>query len=186
MQFKLLALATTVLSATQASAALTAAQVVGNIKYVTQLSANANADATGISASNGPDSIPRAIQDFKAIVTAVTQDVAAMEDTHKTRRQAATSGTSFSAQEQNDICSAFRDFVTVHQQLLSTVIGKQSLFARYYYSAPMASILRSLEGGVDTLAYGIVDVVPTCARGAQSDKSKLDAALDQAIAKYQG
>ena len=44
-----------------------------------------------------------------------------------------------------------QQFVKVHQLLLSTVIGKHSIFAQFGVTAPIAAILRSLEAGIDVI-----------------------------------
>jgi hypothetical protein len=48
------------------------------------------------------------------------------------------------------IFDAFRDFVMVHQQLLNILIGKAGLLQTVpVVGAPVATVLRSLEGIVD-------------------------------------
>ena len=37
----------------------------------------------------------------------------------------------------------------VHQNLLSVVFGKHSILAQFGVTAPVAAILRTLEGGID-------------------------------------
>ena len=48
---------------------------------------------------------------------------------------------------------------------------------------PLAGVLRTLEGGVDTLALGIIKTVPTCKAAAQKDLDDLDATLGDAVGK---
>lgn len=67
---------------------------------------------------------------------------------------------------------------------MSTVIGKHGLLSQAQFTQPVAAILRQLESGVDTLAFGIIDLVPTCAEGATADKNKLDDTLQSAEDKY--
>ncbi|KAJ5151629.1 hypothetical protein N7492_009924 [Penicillium capsulatum] len=86
--------------------------------------------------------------------------------------------------EQNQVCGAFREFVRVHQALLNTVIGKHGLLSLTPFTKPVAAVLRTLEGGVDTIAFAIIDLVPTCAEGATNDKNKLDMTLKEAQDKY--
>lgn len=73
----------------------------------------------------------------------------------------------------------------VHQDLLSTVIGKHGLLSLTPFTQPIAAVLRSLESGVDTIAFGIIDSVPTCAQDATQNKNSLDSTLGDAIDTYQ-
>ena len=75
-------------------------------------------------------------------------------------------------------------FVTVHQQLLATIIGKHGLLSLTPFTQPVAQVLRVLEGGVDTLAFGIIDSVPTCAQDATQNKNSLDRTLEDAVNEY--
>lgn len=83
---------------------------------------------------------------------------------------------------QKKICETFRDFVRVHQALLETVIGRAGLLSSTPFTAPLATVLRVVEGGVDSLAFGIIDLVPTCASGAESDKADLDESFEEVFA----
>lgn len=72
----------------------------------------------------------------------------------------------------------------MHQQLLQIVIGKHGLLSLTPFTQPMAAVLRTLEGGVDKLAFGIIDSVPTCAQDATQNKDSLDSTLGDAINVY--
>lgn len=72
----------------------------------------------------------------------------------------------------------------VHQELLKTVIGKHGLLSLTPFTQPIAQVLRVLEGGVDTLAFGIIDSVPTCAQEATQNKNSLDMTLEEAQNTY--
>ncbi len=72
----------------------------------------------------------------------------------------------------------------VHQELLKTVIGKHGLLSLTPFTQPIAHLLRALEGGVDTLAFGIIDTVPTCAQDAIQNKNSLDMTLQEAEDTY--
>ncbi|OJJ58353.1 hypothetical protein ASPSYDRAFT_46370 [Aspergillus sydowii CBS 593.65] len=90
----------------------------------------------------------------------------------------------YSDSEQQGVCNAFRTFVMVHQELLKTVIGKHGLLSLTPFTQPIAHLLRALEGGVDTLAFGIIDTVPTCAQDAIQNKNSLDMTLQEAEDTY--
>lgn len=72
----------------------------------------------------------------------------------------------------------------VHQELLKTVIGKHGILSLTPFTQPIAAVLRTLEGGVDTLAFGIIDSVPGCAQDATQNKNNLDSTLGDAIDTY--
>lgn len=74
--------------------------------------------------------------------------------------------------------------MVVHQQLLATVIGKHGVLSQVQSTQQVAAILRALEGGVDQIAFMIIDLVPTCAAGAKSDQDSLDDSLANAINVY--
>lgn len=147
---------------------------------------------------------------FRRIVTLVTNDIAAMGEKDKRdpvdaaqtswskKRQAAPP---FTEANQQAICDAFRgvshrrsdhqllkpdmkQFVRVHQALLATVIGKHGLLSTFGVARPIARVLRELEKVVDTLAFGIIDLVPFCAQSATQDKDALDRSLRDAVDTY--
>jgi hypothetical protein len=64
------------------------------------------------------------------------------------------------------------------------MIGKHGLLSLTPYTQPIAQLLRSLEGSVDALAFGIIDVIPTCAQDATNNKNSLDQTLATAIDIY--
>jgi hypothetical protein len=75
-------------------------------------------------------------------------------------------------------------FVKVHQNLLKTIIGKKGLLSGTPFTAPIAAGLRGIEGVVDKLAFGIIDLVPTCADGAKEDADALKGTIGDAIKEY--
>ncbi|KAH9474941.1 hypothetical protein JR316_0012039 [Psilocybe cubensis] len=83
------------------------------------------------------------------------------------------------------IVDALTDFVKVHQILLSTVIGKQSIFAQFLLTAPIAAALRALESEVDFFAFSLIALIPTRTSSVKDCQQSLDSSLGDAIAKYQ-
>lgn len=135
----------------------------------------------------------KVINNFRQIVELVGKDIEAMSGGSEPPK--------YSESEQKAICDAFRNvrsstspvcrrgtltcqFVVVHQNLLKTVIGKEGFLSNTPYTAPMAAVLRTLEAGVDKLAYGIIDSVPTCADSAKKNKKMLDSTLANAVDAY--
>ena len=75
-------------------------------------------------------------------------------------------------------------FVRVHQALLATVIGKHGILASTPFTQPIAQVLQVIEGGVDTLAFDIIDLVPTCAAETTDNKNAVDQSLIDAVNTY--
>lgn len=90
----------------------------------------------------------------------------------------------FSKSDQTGICSAFSNFVKVHQNLLKIIIGQNGIRSKTPFTGPIAAVLRILEGGVDGLAFTIIGFVPTCAATAKEDLRMLDATLDKTVDVY--
>lgn len=64
------------------------------------------------------------------------------------------------------------------------MIGKHGVLSLTPFTQPIAAVLRILEEGVDKLAFGIIDSVPTCAQDATQNKNSLDSTLGDAIDEY--
>lgn len=71
----------------------------------------------------------------------------------------------------------------MHQELLKIVIGKSGLLEGIFLG-PVAAVLRSLEGVIDTLSFGVIDSAPVCEAAATTDKSHLDDILGKAVCAY--
>ncbi|KAK3389898.1 UVI-1 protein [Podospora didyma] len=164
-------------------AAITPAEVVNNIKAVTMKSQALQAPAQSISIINGPLIIvglgpfPAIITGFADIVTTATAAVAQMQGNADVP-----AGPSAVA-----IADAFREFVRVHQALLNILIGKSGLFTTVpIIGAPVAQVLRSVEGVVDQIAFGLIDTVESQATSLQADADALKMTLRTAIDSYDG
>ncbi|KAJ5117578.1 hypothetical protein N7448_011210 [Penicillium atrosanguineum] len=198
-----------------ANAAISAQQMVANIDAITSKSSETNDIAKTISVTNFFSTGPQLINNFKDIITTVTNDITAMnskrslvarqeclnvEDVEKCledlgeiiedpseilgEKKKKRQNPVYSDTDQEAICTSFRGFVHVHQQLLQTVIGKHGLLSLTPFTQPIAQVLRTLEGGVDTIAFGIIDTVPTCAQDATQNKNSLDSTLTDAVNEY--
>jgi len=87
------------------------------------------------------------------------------------------------------VANAFRSFIRVHQVLLNILIGKAGLFQTVpFIGAPVAAVLRQVENVVDTIAFGLIDIIqpPTQRNQVSSDANSLSGSIDTAIGKYQG
>lgn len=90
----------------------------------------------------------------------------------------------YTAANQYAICEAARNFVRVHQQLLETVIGKHGVLSLTPFTVPVALALQGIESGVDSIAFGIINVVPVCADDARRDFGALSVTIKKAEIKY--
>ncbi|KAI1499739.1 hypothetical protein F5X99DRAFT_410782 [Biscogniauxia marginata] len=174
MQFKLSAFAAVLSVVSHAQAQLSDVEIVGNINAVTDLSADTQLIAAGITYQNVPDRGPKTIDNFRGIADLVTKDISGMSGQNVPP----------AVEGQTKICEAFRNFVIVHQQLLDTVISKRGFLSQSEYTVPIAQVLLAIEGGVDTHAFETIDLVPTCSGGFNEDKLSLDAKLKLAIEVY--
>ncbi|KAK6357679.1 hypothetical protein TWF718_001987 [Orbilia javanica] len=166
-------------------AALTPAQMVGNIQMLTQKSMALQTPAKSITILNGPlivvglGPFPQIIAGFTEIVTITTTAIAQMQG----------SAVITNPTDAKNIADAFRNFVKVHQALLNILIGKAGLFNTVpIIGAPVAAVLRQLENIVDTVAFGLIDLVEVAVHKAamQSDATSLSGSITITINAYQG
>ncbi|GAB1734378.1 hypothetical protein NU195Hw_g5193t1 [Hortaea werneckii] len=156
--------------------AVTADQMVANIKKVTQLSQDLQPKADAISTDGlgfvTTNQFQPVIEGFQQIIRVVYDDIDSMSDS-----------TEYTAANAQPVCDAFSDFIVVHQELLRIMIGKSGLLESIFLG-PVAAVLRSLEEVVDSLAFGVIDSVPSCQASATQQKRDLDDTLDKAICVY--
>ncbi|PQE24170.1 UVI-1 protein [Rutstroemia sp. NJR-2017a BVV2] len=91
--------------------------------------------------------------------------------------------------DEKDIANAFREFVKVHQALLNILIGKAGLFNTVpLIGQPVAQVLRSLEGVVDTIALGLINSIDdaTVSASMTADAGSLKGSVTLAISTYSG
>ncbi|KAM0273270.1 hypothetical protein ACHAQH_008339 [Verticillium albo-atrum] len=179
MQFKVLALVFTALAGVVHGQEFSANTLTFTINAIADISQETNDIAVTINPFN-PISIvtavPRVILNFKNIATTVASKILMLGNVQMEE--------DFPESGQNQICGAFRNFVKIHQNLLNTIIGRSGFLARTPFGAPIAAILRVLEGGVDRLALSIIGFVPACAEGAMQDKMALDQTFSVAIGRF--
>ncbi|CAI7676812.1 unnamed protein product [Penicillium manginii] len=166
----------------------TGPQLINNFKDIIQTATN---DITAMNTKRSIHArqecldvtdIERCIQDLGEIVDDPSEILGSKRfvKVEKKRQDAP----AYSDTEQQAVCTAFREFVMIHQELLKTVIGKHGLLSLTPFTKPIAAVLQTLEGGVDELAFGIIDSVPTCAQDATQNKNSLDSTLRDARDKY--
>ncbi|PMD12183.1 UVI-1 protein [Hyaloscypha hepaticicola] len=161
--------------------AMTAPEVVANINIITGQSQALQAPANSINLLSGPlfligqGPFPQIVVGFSQIITTVTDDIQAMQGQQP-----------FSVMsDEQSILDAFTTFVEVHQELLNILIGKAGILNDLpLVGPPVAQVLRSLEGVVDTIAFGLIAAVPDVSAPFTTQKNALDVTIGQAIAAY--
>ncbi|KAI0868881.1 UVI-1 [Hypoxylon argillaceum] len=169
--------------ATTAMAALTPAQIADSLKTITTQSQNLQGPAQSITIVNAPlivigqGPFPPIISGFTQIVTTATAAISQFDGTPKITNQA----------DADLVFGAFRTFVRVHQELLNILIGKAGILTQLpFVGPPVAAVLRSVEGVVDSVAIFLIDTVEARAKDIESDANSLGGTLDLTIEKYQG
>ncbi|KAM3535570.1 hypothetical protein MY4038_001255 [Beauveria bassiana] len=158
-------------------------QVLNNFRKIVQIVKDDIAAVSG-SDSSGSEARPEFLN-----VTNVQECTSGIQKMNKTsarvngveKRQAVPP---YTETNQQLICDALATFVQVHIALLSTVIGKSGLLSYKPLTAPIGAVLRTLEGVVDTLAFGIIALIPFCADDTQQRIDSLDQKFQEAKAAY--
>ncbi|KAH9035232.1 hypothetical protein EDB85DRAFT_2288783 [Lactarius pseudohatsudake] len=165
-----------------AVSALTPDQIVTNVNIVTQVSKDANDLLSQLSPSTPPSQLPALVpdisqklaKDFQIIISNITADITATQATSPFVDCPAAAAV---------IVVALK-FVTVHQTLLSTVIGKHAFFAQFGVTAPILAALRALEAIIDKFADSMIDLI-SCANGpVTKDQDDLDKSVGDTINQY--
>ncbi|KAJ6619198.1 hypothetical protein B0H10DRAFT_1913109 [Mycena sp. CBHHK59/15] len=167
-----------ILSPRGALAALTVDEVVTNVGIVTSVSGNINDLLGGLTTSTSPSQVrtmgQTVVANFNTIISDLGGDVTAMQATLP-----------FGDADALLIVQALKEFVAIHQALLSTVISKHGIFAQFGVTAPIAAVLRSLEASIDSFAFAMIDMIPTQAPSVQTDKNSLDSSVGNTITLYE-
>ncbi|KAK4466808.1 hypothetical protein QBC42DRAFT_335305 [Cladorrhinum samala] len=163
--------------------AVTPQQIAGTLKDITDLSLKLQKPAQAITIVNAPLIIigqgpfPELIKGFTEIVTVATTTISQFPGTPQITSEA--DGTL--------VFDSFRAFVSVHQQLLNILIGKAGILTQIpLVGAPVAAVLRSVEGVVDSIAIFLINTVETRAKDLTYEANSLGNTLDLTIQKYQG
>ncbi|KAN0128113.1 hypothetical protein V8E53_013211 [Lactarius tabidus] len=180
MLFRIIAtFASVALISQGALAGLTVQQVVDNIGIATTVSGNAANALSQITPTSPPNVIENTgqqlVTNFNTIISDLQGDITAM--------QATTPLTDCTVAQ--PIIDALRTFVNVHQTLLATVIGKHGILAQFGVTAPVATVLQSLEAVIDSFAFAMINMIPCASDSVNSDQQQLDQTVGQAITLYQ-
>ncbi|KAI0648390.1 hypothetical protein C8Q79DRAFT_925306 [Trametes meyenii] len=150
--------------------------VVDNIHTVTTLSDNLRVVCSGITATNIFTQGPALVAGFQGIVTTVTQ----VNEQMSTISDPSPLGDD----DAQLVVNALTTFVQVHQALLNVVIGKHSIAAQFFFTAPIAAVLRALEAIVDAFATGLIALIPTQKNAATTQFASLTITIQKAITVY--
>ncbi|KFY04321.1 hypothetical protein V491_09388 [Pseudogymnoascus sp. VKM F-3775] len=170
-------------------AAATPQQIADGIKSITQKSQALQAPAQSITIVNAPlivigqGPFPQIIAGFTDIIsTATTLSGQIGAAKRMARRQHVARGP-----DDDLVFNSFREFVRVNQQLLNILIGKSGVLTSVpLVGQPVATVLRSLEGIVDTIAISLISTFEARAKDLTSEANSLGSTLDLAIQKYEG
>ncbi|KIM37066.1 hypothetical protein M413DRAFT_423909 [Hebeloma cylindrosporum] len=165
-------LVSSVLFTQAALAALTPDQVVTNVGIVTSISGDLNSILSGLTNVETPAHVVNVAKtvttDLESMISKLLGDLTARDAT-----------TPFTDDEAEPIVDALRHV------LLSTVIGKQTIFAQFGLTGPIAEVLRRLEARIDSFSSSMTDLVPTRKDEVASAKASLDSSVRNAYTKYE-
>ncbi|KAI0436190.1 hypothetical protein F4803DRAFT_543141, partial [Xylaria telfairii] len=185
--------------ASTAMAALTPQQIADGLTLITQKSQALQAPAQSITVLNGPliaigqGPFPGIIAGFTDIVSTANTLIAQLagsapitkrEEKEKEHPKDMMIARGPDAQQ---VRAAFLQFVAVHQALLNILIGKAGLFSVVpIIGQPVATVLRSVEGVVDTIAIDLINLIRDPSADITPDANSLDATLALSISSYEG
>ncbi|KAK7920119.1 hypothetical protein PG985_008141 [Apiospora marii] len=158
-------------------------QVATHIKGLTQKSQDLQAPAQSITIVNGPlimigqGPYPQIIAGLKDIVSAGSTALSQMQGMAEVPK----------GKESDAICDAFREFARVHQELLKTLTGKAGMSQQVpFIGQPVAAVLRQDESVTDSLAFSLMDNVPSRASDLQAEAKSLSETIETCIQTHQG
>ncbi|KAG7285940.1 hypothetical protein NEMBOFW57_008236 [Staphylotrichum longicolle] len=162
-------------------AALTPTQLADGIKILTTKSQALQAPAQSITILNAPlivlgqGPFPQIITGFTDIVSTATVIISQLNGMPPVA----------AGPDSDLIFNAFREFVRVHQALLNILIGKAGIIEKVpVVGEPVASVLRSVESVVDTIAITLINNVQSRSADITADANSLGNSLDLCIQKY--
>ncbi|KAI1370009.1 hypothetical protein F5Y08DRAFT_325120 [Xylaria arbuscula] len=180
--------------ASGAMAALSGQQIADGIKTITQKSQALQPTAQSITVLNagliviGQGPFPPLITGFNDIVSTgntLISQLAGSGPIQKRGEKEHARDLAARGPDADAVFTAFREFVAVHQALLNILIGKAGLLEQIpVVGQPVATVLRAVEGVVDTLAIDIINLLQDHAGDVTSDANSLDSTLQLAISKY--
>ncbi|KAI0174425.1 hypothetical protein BJ166DRAFT_492946 [Pestalotiopsis sp. NC0098] len=157
------------------TAALTPDQILSAIQTLTQKSQAVEASAESIIVSGGPLGVMPVILGLTDLSTAATVATAQIQGTH-----VASDSVDIEAIE-----DAFRSLVGADEDLLNVMIARAGLLRTVPVAgAPIASLLRPIEGVVNAIATSLIQV--TDGTGIRDQVDSLEDTIARAIDAYGG
>lgn len=163
-------------------ASVTAPQLVSDIQTITAKGQALQAPAQSISLVNGPLIVvglgpyPQIIAGFTDIIQTLTSDIGAAEGTK-----------SLKDSDAKAVANAVQELVRVHQVLLNILTGKAGLFTNVpVIGAPVAQVLRSYEGVIDTFFFQVADIASAESKTIKAQVDSLDGTISTAIKAHEG
>lgn len=72
-------------------------------------------------------------------------------------------------------------YATVNSDFASTLASREGLLGINTLTAPLEAGIRALESNVDVLAFGVIDLVPTCVSVAQNPLKTLGKGFENLV-----
>ncbi|KAI0388788.1 hypothetical protein F5Y17DRAFT_179497 [Xylariaceae sp. FL0594] len=188
--------------ASTAFSAATPQQIADGIKLITQKSAALQAPAQSITALNAPliaiggGPFPTIIAGFQDIISTANTIISQLPGTQAIQKRASDHPRDFAVEKEESglitraadadlVFDTFREFVRVHQALLNILIGKAGILAKVpVIGQPVATVLRGVEGVVDTIAINLINLTQARAGDLTAEANTIDATLVLTIQSY--
>ncbi|KAJ6452621.1 hypothetical protein C8R45DRAFT_847617 [Mycena sanguinolenta] len=160
-----------------ALAQLTPTQVVAAINLVTQISANTNLAIIMLTTSTPGDQVQTGsmtlVNNLNTIINDISADTSAIEATPP-----------FTDNLADPVVAALDNVIPASSTTAVDVNQKHPIFAQFTVTAPIAAVLPRLEATIDAFASAMIDLIPTRESDVTSDKSSLDASVENTITVY--
>lgn len=75
-------------------------------------------------------------------------------------------------------------FATTQEDFFNTLVSKKNFLDATTLIGPIGNLLGLLEAGINTLAEGVIALVPTCAAKARDELKDLDKTLGEAVTAF--
>ncbi|KAF8172715.1 hypothetical protein BJ912DRAFT_1080487 [Pholiota molesta] len=178
----LLALAQSASCATTGTTAtdLTSSQVVTSIQSVTKISASLNVSVSAVSTKTTAADMATIATSVTTGFTSIVSDVTMAVTMINGAKPFGENGADLVV----DALLTVRIQHSIHQDLLSTVLGKHTIFAQFALTAPIVAVLSTLESGIDAFATALILLIPSKKHTAKEGFASLDVSVKSTIKSY--
>lgn len=164
----------TVLAAAAGVYAQNATVIIEDLQAITGLANHYNKRASEINVVNILFKGPEVAQGNNHIANSIMQIVQRLPNPPPVFKDA----------DAKNIIDYLKTFVTVHQTLLNTQIGKHGLLSLFFFTEPVRFSLVSYEAAMDTFGISLIEMVPTQNTTAQQQFDSLSMTISAAIQVY--